>query len=391
MTKRQDEDRALHDYLDDRLSGEERERFEARMEREPELARRVAACREIGRSLREGDEELPPGFYTRARAVFEEASGGRAGRRWFRPLSWETAGLVAVVLVAGALFVPGLVHSPLQREPFAESPRDEKAAFRGVELEEGVAAGQVIDDEIVRQQAAVEREAAPASSDLDTRRATAGEEAVSGLSDPDRAQAPLAANEGLGAVAKKEAPRAGASRDKGKDREAEADWSPSPPAKARTDEAASPPPAPEAKRRVAPPAEESREKADAVRPYLGVTEPADGDLSDRLAATPLPPGLIEAGMLRVIDEPEEWRALLAGSAERVLLDLGGYDPRSRLVLIGARPAPFDCARISIVATGEEYWILLSPPAEGGRAAEHGCALLLPRDGRTIEIGPGGSD
>ena len=92
-----------------------------------------------------------------------------------------------------------------------------------------------------------------------------------------------------------------------------------------------------------------------------------------------------------MEEPEAWRALLAGSAEQVLADLGGYDPNSRLVLIGARTEPFDCARVSIVATETEYWILLSPTAEGGRAAEHGCALLLPRDGRAIEIAPGGSD
>ena len=123
MTKQRDEERALHDYLDGRLSEEERKRFEARMEREPELARRVAACRDIGRSLREGDEELSPAFYTRARAAFEEASGSRAARSWFRPLSWETAGLAAVVLVAAALFVPGLVRAPWGGTPSRSSGR----------------------------------------------------------------------------------------------------------------------------------------------------------------------------------------------------------------------------------------------------------------------------
>ena len=38
-------DRAVHDYLDGRLSEEERRTFEARLEREPELARTVEAYR----------------------------------------------------------------------------------------------------------------------------------------------------------------------------------------------------------------------------------------------------------------------------------------------------------------------------------------------------------
>ena len=128
-----------------------------------------------------------------------------------------------------------------------------------------------------------------------------------------------------------------------------------------------------------------------MRYSLGVAEPVDGDGPGRAAATPLPSGLVEPGALRIIEEPENWSALLAGEAELALAELGGYAPHSRLVLIGSRPEPFDCARVSIVASETEYWILLSPPAEGGRAAEHGCAVLLPRDDRTIEIAPGGSD
>ena len=97
----------------DRLPGappvdDQRAALESRLEEDPALAKRLGSYREIGRSLREGEEELSAGFYTRARARFEEAARGRE-RRWFRPFSWETVGLAAATVLAAALFLPGLL------------------------------------------------------------------------------------------------------------------------------------------------------------------------------------------------------------------------------------------------------------------------------------------
>ena len=65
-------DEKLQDYLDGRLTEQERAELDARMRADPELARRVASWREIGRALREDDAELGPGFYVRARERFEQ-------------------------------------------------------------------------------------------------------------------------------------------------------------------------------------------------------------------------------------------------------------------------------------------------------------------------------
>jgi hypothetical protein len=391
MTKRRDEELGLQDYLDGRLPEAERERFEARLEQEPELARRVAACREIGDSLREADEELSPGFYTRARAAFEEASKGGEPRRWFRPLSWETAGLAAVVLVAAVLYVPELVRAPSGREAFAPPP-EEASDLRTVTLEEEKAAGDVAEDELARRRLPAEPEATPAPSDLDESPVLAGQAAPSPPSDTVRAQLPPTETEGLGAVAKKEAPRTGAGRDKGEDREAETTWAPAPPVQGVPEPAPLPPPTTKAEGRTEKSAaERTYTEADAARQSVRQTPLPGGSGAGSFVAAPLPSGLVEAGALVVVDDPKEWRLLLAESDEALLGELGGYDPSSRLVLVGTRAEPFDCATLSVVATGTEYWLLLSPPAEGGRTAEHGCALLLPRDQRTIEIGPGPAD
>ena len=64
----------LQDYLDDRLTAEQRTEFERLLESDAELAGRVEANREQGRALREDAPELSPGFYTRARARFEESA-----------------------------------------------------------------------------------------------------------------------------------------------------------------------------------------------------------------------------------------------------------------------------------------------------------------------------
>ena len=89
----------LQDYLDGRLSQEERREFEALLERDADLAGQVEACREFGRALRHDLPELPPGFYTRARARFEESQAPKKPR-FFRLLSWEMAGLAAAAALS---------------------------------------------------------------------------------------------------------------------------------------------------------------------------------------------------------------------------------------------------------------------------------------------------
>ena len=104
-------DRWLHDYLDGRLSAEERAKAEARLREDDGLARRVAELREIGRTLREDPAELPPGFYTRAKTRFAQSRGERP-RFVHQLFSWEAAGLTAAMVLVVALFLPGLMRDP---------------------------------------------------------------------------------------------------------------------------------------------------------------------------------------------------------------------------------------------------------------------------------------
>jgi hypothetical protein len=110
----------LQDYLDGRLTAEQRAEIETLLGSDEELAGRVEAYREQGRALREDGPELSPGFYTRARARFEEAHPVKK-RGIYRLLSWEMAGLAAAAALAGILFVPGLVQWGGKGEPFKEA------------------------------------------------------------------------------------------------------------------------------------------------------------------------------------------------------------------------------------------------------------------------------
>ena len=109
--KERGQDQWLHDYLDGRLSAEERARAEERIREDAELTRRVEAWRKIGHALREDSAELPPGFYTRARARFEQSREPRS-RFVHRLFSWEAAGLAAVAVLAVGVFVPEMMRSP---------------------------------------------------------------------------------------------------------------------------------------------------------------------------------------------------------------------------------------------------------------------------------------
>jgi negative regulator of sigma E activity len=112
MTQRKKTDEALQDYVDGRLGDAERAELERRLADDPELRGRLEDYRAIRGALREAPPDLPPGFYTRARARFEEAQRPQR-RAWFRPLSWESLGVAAAAFLIAALFLP----SWLQDEP----------------------------------------------------------------------------------------------------------------------------------------------------------------------------------------------------------------------------------------------------------------------------------
>jgi len=98
------DDGRLQDYLDGRLSPDERTAFEERLRDDPELTRAVHAARRVGEALREEDAALSPGFYARARRRFEEETAPSPGPLRF--LSWESAGLAAAAVLASVLFAP---------------------------------------------------------------------------------------------------------------------------------------------------------------------------------------------------------------------------------------------------------------------------------------------
>ena len=61
----------IQDYLDDRMSDDERRAFEERLATDAALAGRVRELREISDALGQDAPDLPPGFHTRLRARFE--------------------------------------------------------------------------------------------------------------------------------------------------------------------------------------------------------------------------------------------------------------------------------------------------------------------------------
>lgn len=132
------DERTLHDYLDGRLTPDERSSFEQRMRDDPRLAERVAGCRALGDALRAGAEPpLDDTFYAVARRRYARGESGAARRRHFSLFSWESAGLAAAAVLALALFIPPLITRETRVEPEpAAAGRAEASA--DVELPEEV-------------------------------------------------------------------------------------------------------------------------------------------------------------------------------------------------------------------------------------------------------------
>jgi hypothetical protein len=128
----------LQDYLDGRLGEKERAELEALLENDPELAERLESYREIGRALREDEPQLSPGFYTKARARFEESKKGKM--RMPRLLSWEAAGLATAAALVCVLFIPYLLDRDRQGDELPPAEKIWEAPAVEGEVEDAEAA-----------------------------------------------------------------------------------------------------------------------------------------------------------------------------------------------------------------------------------------------------------
>ena len=336
---------------------------EAALGDDPELARRIGVWREIGGALRSGDEELPPGFYARARAGFEQTTRPRS-RFGFRILSWEVAGLAAAALLAGVVFIPEMMRDPdLGRAPAApaESRSDAGAADRP---SAGEPSARLEAEKDARDVVAPD-DAAPVPETV--------------LADE---VAPLEEAEGK-SMEMRETIREPVRQ------ELRAESEPEPAVTGRASAAAPPetgrrsrvpaatPAPPEVDADVAEPEQEGAAERFAKKTAPSRAQAAAGDAKlprvVELPATAAPPE-----GLTVLDTRPDWDAWLAGPAGAALSELGRPDPARRLVVVG-RAAGLDCSGLRVAHLENGYTLRLA----AGSAA--GCALLLPRDGLPVSL------
>ena len=341
----------IQDYLDGRLSEAQRAAFEARLEREPDLARRVAEYRSIGQALREDPSSLSPGFYTRTRARFEAGAGG--ARRGFRLLSWETAGLSAAVVLAAAIFLPGL----LRQDETLTAPATQQPLTTG-------------DDQTSQATSRLKKEA-PA----DIR----GEEGFAAAPPP-------------------------------AEKQAEADK------KSKTDvetleldrlDADAPQPAPKAvsAESMVRANEPELEQEAGRRRQLQLRESAQPSVERGVSARleesapvfetlELPPGTVTPGKIRVGNEELSDRSKDQVAQKRFAAtpSPGVFrDETKRTVLIGSRPGLLDCSSVSVEVTSDAYIIRIPSPGQEEDEAGPECAVLLPVDDREIRVLESGGD
>ena len=362
-----DDERAIQDYLDNRLAPDRRAAFERRLAVEPELARRIADDRALAQALRDEPPALSPGFYTRARARFEQR---RAPRRWPRLLSWEAAGLAATVVLALAIFLPPV----LQREesgsflpvpaPVRERENEPARTSPAVEAQTRELAAEV--------PAEIER-----SVKDDAKGAVSGEEGLPVAQEPSPrlAQEPTEPSKKQEAAEKQQEPLR-------KRSEPEGLYSPAPPvplaeADAKLDRLDADEPRLSAMGANQAPGDDEEKSASLPAPYSRAME--------SFAATPplqvvaLPAGVADPQVLRSIIERGEWETLERGPGGAASRRLGGWRAGTRLVLVGARPEGLDCATVEVrVDPGVPRFVLTfsrSPVASPG-----GCALALADNG-----------
>ena len=345
--KRPVSDDRLQDFVDDRLSETERRELEARLLEEPELARRVAAWREIGGALRDPAAELGPDFYVRARERFERTRS-RAAWGW----SWEALGLVAAVALAGVLFLPHLLRerapglpAPTSSEavpPSARAQADDRNA-EGVEVQLGTEAER-------RDAVSRDRAAEPRSNAKQVAAAPA-------------APAPPPAAPAPDAFARNALKR-------------EADAPREEPARPLLDK--------DNKK------EERLEQAQALGAVSGVAAEADalaeasGEIID-VDAVEVAPAAPEVDGLRIIEDREQWSLWLGPRQEKAKVGAeaemrkAAADERAERLVVVSAPSGVACMSLIVRRTPEAYRIRLSA---GSSAA---CAFALPSDGLPVKL------
>jgi len=332
-------DERLQDYLDGRLDDDARAEVEARLAKDPELARRVETWREAGRALRDDPAELPPGFYARARDRFEKTAGAPRG---FRLLSWETAGLAAAVVLVAALFGPELMRSRDAAHPSLAPAVAEPDLGRADLPAPGAASPEVQPNA---------QAPPPAGRRAEKKMRAALEEAA-----PDEERsAPADFAPAPGPAPEKEtAPKREAEAASREARESFAEVEPM--QSGRRDEAAG--------------------KSAPRAPQMAAADASTGDEPESatvvvpLAADPrIPHGL------RVVEDAVERADWLAGPLARLSAEAQG----GRLVLVG-HDGGADCGSLTVRRVGESYQVRLARP---GAAA--GCGFVLPRDGLAVTL------
>ena len=382
---REDPKMRIQDYLDGRMNEAERGAFEAQLAGDATLARRVEDYRIAGQALRADPPALSPGFHTRLRARYEAAR--RPAPRWFRLLSWETAGIATAVVLAVALFTPFLFRQglapaePAALEPMLELERqqrtDEYAEPPAGQETPGRSSRIVLDE---KEQAAKvgtddldEPEAKPDAAENEEREWAPAPPVARDLRDAEQKNEPQdevgsleETGEGEKAARKKEEAgvrKAGVAED-----------------------AAAPAPL------EAAPSQEKLKKRDVGGEQDAFR--ARSELSGMASAPQgfeLQPGAVDPGAVVEVTDEAGWNVLIRGQATDRFADTGGlgelgdYTPGVRIVLVGPRGHAVDCRRTIVRSTEETYEIRLVPPAPGTSEHVHGCAVRLPDDGRSIRI------
>lgn len=419
-----DDEKRLQEYLDGRLSESERSAFELRLKADAQLQRKARAALELRKNLREDAAELPPGFYARARERFEQTGPGR-GRRWFRLLSWESAGLAAAVALVAVLFVPPLMQdrsfrdgvfepdrrmsAPSPRRAAADSPvasaeeakpESKSDAEREPRRESNLAAATAEtegqqrrlelgdDSEELRMREQVEKEAVE-KDEFGVGRAVAGDDElrdarddvgaarspapqkVERESEPRavRVQPTLDLRQGAGRSAtapkekKRSAPETVARENEYEQARGDVDHDEAVGGAEST--GAKAPADPEASGYITT----SEYSPDPSTPGSGATP--------MLEARELPPGAIPTGTVRVVATEQEWDDAVP-HASISAFESPTFEPGRRVVLIGPRSVSFACSPITARVTRDRTEILLPHPETADQTAGGGCVVYLPR-------------
>jgi hypothetical protein len=363
-------DPAVHDYLDGRLSEPERRRFEARLERDPELARVVEAYRAAGRTLREEPIELPPGFHARARARFETARTVPAG--WRRFVSWEATGLAVAALLLAALVFPQIWerYRPASEQALSGAPPAERQ--EGTTETEPAAPMGAVEVPAPESEGRGKREAAvePAEREPGAEESVApyGDSVVTELEKaaPPRAPSPPPAREKDDSA--KEAPAPPRRRDSGvHERRAQRLEQP----------AAEPYDEPDRARSGA----EFEESADAFAPAPGVGM----KLATPPRAESLPAGVVGTGELELIEDGETWKRFLERLPPGMSLGIRPDFSADRVAVVGPSPDVGDCAAVRVEGIHDRIVLVWPVGAPREASAEGGCVVVLPADGRPVEV------